>query len=139
MLVFRGFFSLSYNPVLQGSEGVYLREMSGICRHSGPSRLFPCSHTSPSFLHLEELVSNSSELMGEHRGAPSTDWDGERNGYEAKQETRRRKSRSRVNLLGTWQYLGFLFVLRVPSLDLPCGRRWGCERGESCQRCGGLG
>lgn len=40
MLVFRGFFSLSYNPVLQGSEGVYLREMSGICRHSAPPRTF---------------------------------------------------------------------------------------------------
>lgn len=83
MLVFRGFFSLSYNPVLQGSEGVYLREMSGICRHSAPPRTFQVIPLLTYFTILSALrgigLKFLRELVGEHRGAPGTDRDGERN------------------------------------------------------------
>lgn len=55
-------------------------------------------HTSPSFLHLEELLSNPSK-RGEHRGAVGAGWDGEKNGKKkVKQETGTEKSRSSGNM-----------------------------------------
>lgn len=74
MLVFRVFFSLSYDPVLQGSEGVYLREMSGICRYSAPPRTFQSyslAHIFP-FCHPFCTKQNWSQIpqraTGEHGG-----------------------------------------------------------------------
>lgn len=66
--------------------------------------------------------------MGQHRGAAGTDWDGEK----MKQETRTQKIRSSGNMA----------MLGLPACaegSFPGSLPWGCGRGESCQRSGGLG